>query len=180
MNGNAAVQKLTLAPFTPAHYATLSSWFEDQRQLTQWGGGAVRYPLDIPQLEAMLPAPPRRLSWMALRERAVIGHAQLTTSDPAAGVARLGRIAIAPAYRGQRLAVPMLERVLDGAFAMEEIERVDLGVYTWNARATKIYRNIGFTPGEIRAASVHVGDEAWDLQEMSLSREVHLASLGSA
>ncbi len=161
---------IDLERFGPEHYLTLSSWFEDQRQLTQWGGAAVRYPLDLPQLEAMLPAPPRRLAWMAVREGTVVGHAQLTDINPVTGVVRLGRIAIAPACRGQRLAIPMLERVLDAAFAIEAIERVDLGVYTWNAKAIRIYERIGFTPGEVAQASAHVGDEAWDLKEMSLTR----------
>jgi RimJ/RimL family protein N-acetyltransferase len=175
-----SVPQLDLVPFTPGHYSTLSSWFEDQRQLTQWGGAAVRYPLDIPQLTEMLPAPPRRLSWMAVLSGAVVGHAQLSCADPTAGVMRLGRIGIAPASRGRRLAIPMLERVLDQAFAREEIERVDLGVYTWNANAIRIYRRIGFTPDGAGQASVHVGDEAWDLQEMSLYRETYLGPRASA
>jgi RimJ/RimL family protein N-acetyltransferase len=170
------VEPLDLVPFTPRHYSTLASWFEDQRQLTQWGGGAVRSPLDLPQLTAMLPAPPRRLSWMALSRGTVVGHAQLTAINPATAVVRLGRIAIAPACRGQRLAIPMVEQVLDQAFALEGIERVDLGVYTWNAAAIRIYTALGFTPSGLLEASVQVDDEAWDLQDMSLSRETHFGA----
>ncbi len=163
-----------LEPFTPRDYATLSSWFGNQRELTQWGGPGVRYPLDHGQLTAMLPDPPRRLSWMAVQDRDVVGHTQLITIDPAAGVARLGRIVVAPAWRGRGLAIPMLLSVLDEAFAMAHIDRVDLGVYTTNLGAITTYSRLGFTPRGIRTASVHVGDEAWDLQDMSLSRATHL------
>ena len=150
------VHELGLEPFTPRHYATLSSWFEDQSELTQWGGSAVRYPLDAAQMKTMLPAPPHRLAWMAARGSDIVGHAQLTAIDRGTGIARLGRIAIAPARRGQRLAVPMLKLVLEQTFSIRGIQRVDLGVYTWNARAIRTYSRLGFTPGEVRTASVRV------------------------
>lgn len=165
---------LTLAPFAPRHYATLASWLADERDAVQWGGPAVRYPLDAEQLRAMLPdkdTPPARLSWMALRDRDCVGHTQAVSLDPGAGVARLGRIIIAPAHRGHRLAIPMLRLVLDEVFAIRGIERVDLGVYSRNAGAITTYTRLGFRPGTINGASVRVGDEDWDSQEMSLSRE---------
>ena len=171
-----SLDDLTLEPFAARHYATLSSWFGDQSDAVQWGGPAVRYPLDAEQLRTMLPdetTPPTRLSWMALRNCECVGHAQAISLDPRAGVARLGRIIIAPAHRGHRLAIPMLRLALAEAFAIPGIERVDLGVYTWNAGAIKTYTRLGFTPGTINRASVRVGDEHWDTQEMSLSREAH-------
>ena len=166
---------LALEPFAPGCYAALASWFADQSQLTQWGGPAVRFPLDERQLEAMLPVPGRRFAWMALREGEAVGHVQLGVGR-GASVARLRRVVVAPAFRGQRLAMPMLQLVLDHAFAMPEIHRVDLGVYTWNAGAIRTYARLGFTCGEVRVASVRVGGEEWDSQEMSLTRAVHLAA----
>jgi RimJ/RimL family protein N-acetyltransferase len=108
---------------------------------------------------------------MALRDGDCVGHAQVTSLDPSAGVARLGRIIIAPSHRGHRLAIPMLRLVLNEAFAVGGIERVDLSVYTWNAGAIKTYTRLGFKPGAINRASVCVGGDHWDAQEMSLSRE---------
>lgn len=167
---------LRLESFAPIHFSALATWFENQGQLTQWGGPAIRYPLDEPQLEAMLPAFPRQLSWMALRESDSVGHVQLIGIDRSSGVARLGRIAVAPTSRGRRLAVPMLQLALDQAFAMPQIRRVDLGVYTWNAAAIRTYARLGFLAGEVREASVRVLDEKWDLQEMSLARETYLGT----
>ena len=83
---------------------------------------------------------------------------------------------MAPSYRGHRLAVPMLGRVLDEVFAIPGIERVDLGVYTWNAGAITTYARLGFTAGTISRASVRVEDESWDVQGMSLSRQDLLVS----
>jgi RimJ/RimL family protein N-acetyltransferase len=168
-----SVRDFRLEPFAPGYFSVLASWFENQTQLTQWGGPAVRYPLDEPQLESMLPVTARQLSWMALRASEAVGHVQVIGIDRSSGVARLGRIVIAPAFRGQRLALPMLQLALDQAFAMPGIKRVDLGVYTWNTGAIKTYARLGFSSGEVRTASVRVGDENWDLQEMSLAREAH-------
>lgn len=68
---------LTLEPFAPSHYATLSSWFATEREVVQWGGPAVHHPLDVEQLQRMLPdagTPPSHLAWMALADHARVGH----------------------------------------------------------------------------------------------------------
>ena len=167
------VEDVKLESFAPRHYATLSSWFDSERDVVQWGGPALRHPLDDEQLQTMLPdeaTPPARLSWMALRDGECVGHAQVMSVDPSGGAARLGRIVIAPAHRGRRLAVSMLRPVIAEVFTIRGIDRVELGVYTWNAGAIRTYTRLGFTPGAIKRASVRVGDEHWDSQEMSLSR----------
>jgi len=45
---------LKLLPFAPAHFGTLASWFASEADVVQWGGPAVRFPLDAPQMQAML------------------------------------------------------------------------------------------------------------------------------
>ena len=45
--------RLALVPFTAAHFATLAGWFASEREVVQWGGSAVRFPLDDLQLQAM-------------------------------------------------------------------------------------------------------------------------------
>ena len=44
---------LSLVPFTAVHFATLAAWFVSEREVVQWDGGAVRFPLDGEQLQAM-------------------------------------------------------------------------------------------------------------------------------
>ena len=67
---------------------------------------------------------------MAVQGGACVGHAQVIQVDSAPRTARLGRITIAPATRGQGLAVPMLQLVIAEIFALSTVDRVDLGVYT--------------------------------------------------
>lgn len=171
---------MKLVPFSQGHFETLAGWFPGEADLVQWGGPFVRFPLDGPQLEAMLAetraAPPTRLCWMAEADGSAIGHAQLGI-DWRNGVALLSRVAIAPQARGRRLAKPMLRLVLKAAFAMPDIARVELNVYTWNQPAIRTYERLGFRMEGVRRSSARVGDERWDTAIMGLLREEWQAAL---
>jgi RimJ/RimL family protein N-acetyltransferase len=164
---------LRLVPFAPEHFATVASWFNDERDAVQWAGPTVHYPLDAAQLQAMVDLsqaqPPARLCYMAERSGDLVGHAQLGL-DWRNGNARLGRVAVSPSERGQGLAVPMLGLILAKAFSMPEIERVDLGVFTSNTPAIRTYQRLGFTLEGVRRSSVRVDGERWDSAEMSILR----------
>jgi RimJ/RimL family protein N-acetyltransferase len=172
-NGPMQLTRLALVPFTADHFATLAGWFASEREVVQWGGSAVRFPLDDEQLQAMtdeaLTDPPTRWCWMAQCDAELVGHAQLAL-DWRHGNALLGRVAIAPERRGQALAVAMLELVLAQAFSIDAMERVELNVYTWNAPAIATYARLGFQPEGIRRSCTRVGHERWDAAIMSLLR----------
>jgi RimJ/RimL family protein N-acetyltransferase len=156
-----------------AEAPTLMNWFASEREVVQWGGPRVRFPLDDEQLRAIVDEsqtePATRLCWMARRDRELIGHAQLAL-DWRNGTASIGRVAIAPERRGQGLARPMVELVLAAAFALDDIERVELGVYSWNALAIATYKRLGFQVEGTRRASTRIGNECWDSTIMSLLR----------
>ncbi|TKI05688.1 GNAT family N-acetyltransferase [Martelella alba] len=163
-----------LIPFEERHFATLSTWFNSARDVVQWGGPQLDFPLDPRQLDAMLSecraTPPLRLCWMAEDEAGgLVGHAQLAL-DWRNGVARIGRVAIAPAMRGKSLAGAMLNQVLARAFAYAAIERTELNVYSWNTPAIRAYRRLGFVHEGVRRSSAKVDDERWDTAMMSILR----------
>ncbi|MGX5843637.1 GNAT family N-acetyltransferase [Mesorhizobium sp. ArgA1] len=164
----------TLVPFAAQHFATLSGWFLNEKDLVQWGGPDLTYPLDPAQLASMLEdghgSHPGRLCWMAEDEAGdLVGHAQLVF-DWRNGVARVRRVAIAPHMRGQGLAIPMLRTVLAEAFAQALIERVELNVYCWNEAAIRTYSRLGFVQEGIRRSSAKVADERWDTAIMGMLR----------
>jgi RimJ/RimL family protein N-acetyltransferase len=64
----------------------------------------------------------------------------------------------------------MLELVLAEAFALDDVERVELGVYSWNAPAIATYKRLGFQVEGTRRSSTRVGNERWDSMMMSLLR----------
>lgn len=164
---------LCLVSFSADHFDTLASWFSSQRDVVQWGGPNVHYPLDERQLQAMvddsLSQPPVRLCWMAKRGADFVGHAQLGL-DWRNGNALLARVVVSPECRGQRLGGEMLQLVLDQALAIDEMQRVELNVYTWNTPAIKTYQRLGFLTEGVRRSSVRVEEERWDTTIMALLR----------
>ncbi len=164
---------IKLVPFTPSHFRTLARWFESERDVVQWGGSSVTFPLDDMQLQAMLDEgrsePPARLCWMAAEHGELIGHAQLRL-DWRDGNATLSRVAIAPGARGRGLAVPMVALVIDEAFALPAIGRIELNVYGFNTPAIRTYERLGFAKEGVRRSSALVGSERWDTVVMSLRR----------
>lgn len=161
--------RLRLVPFADDHLDVLAAWFPDARSLVQWGGPGLAHPLRRSALAAALPPAPGAAFSALLPDGAVAGHAQLFV-DPAQGVARLARVAVAPQLRGQGLAVPMLAGVIDHAFAMPQVERIELNVFAWNGAALRSYARLGFVHEGTRRSSVRVGTERWDTAVMGLLR----------
>lgn len=165
---------MTLIEFETQHFAALRSWLSSEKELVQWGGPDLTFPISDDQLEQMraetLGTPPKRLCWMAVdANQALAGHIQLAM-DWRHGVARIGRVIIAPDHRGKGLAGPLLQAVLTQAFSYPDIQRVELNVYTWNAPAMRTYAKAGFVPEGVRRSSVQVGDERWDTAIMGMLR----------
>lgn len=162
---------LRLVAFAPLHFAELAGWFTNEREIVQWGGPGVSFPLDTRQAQAMIDDSdrPARRCWMVASGAELVGHAQLGF-DWRNGVATLGRVAVAPAARGRRLALPMLKLVLEQAFARGDIERVELSVYPWNATAIRVYERLGFVAEGTKRSAVRVGTERWDNAIMGLLR----------
>lgn len=164
---------IRLQPFTPDHFDLLIPWFPTLRDLIQWGGPVLHFPLDAAQLQKMLDlsgkSPPQRLCWMAESGGGWVGHVQLAL-DWMNGVAVVSRVAIAPEHRGKGYARPMVRELLAYAFSLEAVERVELYVYPWNAPAIRTYERLGFVHEGTRRSSAKVGNERWDTSIMALLR----------
>ena len=162
-----------LIPFTPGYFSTLAGWFPTEAALVQWGGPKLRFPLDFFQMQAMLAGaasnPPTRQCWMAAQAPLLIGHAQVAF-DWRNGNATLGRVAVAPALRGQRYAVPMLRLVIAEAFRHPRIMRLELNVYPFNSPAIRTYERLEFVYEGTRRSSAVVGEERWDTMIMAILR----------
>lgn len=100
---------------------------------------------------------------------AMLGHAQLAL-DWRNGIAMLSRVAVAPEARGRGVATEMVRLVVGRAFSIQEIERVELNVYTWNASAIRTYQRIGFQAEGVRRSSARAAGERWDTAIMGLLR----------
>lgn len=164
---------LTLRPLALTDFALLASWFSSLPDVVQWGGSHLSFPLSQADVSAMLAegqtSPPSRRCWMVCRGDTPIGHAQLAY-DWRDGNARLGRVAIAPAERGQGLARPLVTLMVNEAFQTPGIDRLELNVYMFNKPAIHTYQALGFTLEGVRRSSTRVGDARWDTGMMGLLR----------
>ncbi|WCM29994.1 GNAT family N-acetyltransferase [Sphingomonas sp. QA11] len=167
-------------PFAPEHFSVLSSWFSSERNVVQWGGPLVRFPISNEQLSQMLEGgqstPPARLCWMLEEAGALLGHAQLSF-DWRNGNALLSRVAIAPKARGRRLSRPMLQLVVQEAFSYQVVHRLELNVFTWNTPAIRTYEGLGFRLEGTRRESTLVDGERWDTAIMAMLRDEFIPSM---
>lgn len=165
---------LQVVPATPELLAPLPGWFSTPVALAQWGGSGLRFPLDAPQIEAMLAEtltkPPLRLAFVGLRESETAAHAQVVL-DWTDGIARLARFAIAPSFRGQGLARTFLADVFARLDEVGDFPRLELNVYTFNTPAIALYESLGFVREGVRRSSVKVGDARWDTAIYAIVRE---------
>ena len=170
---------MDIVPFAASDFVALMAWFPTEATLIQWGGSRLRFPLDRAQLEEMLAesegSPPARLSWTGRLDGRMAAHAQVAF-DARHGVALLSRVAIAPDARGRGLAAPFLDGIIDRAFAVTVVERLELNVYTFNDAALRTYRRLGFRHEGTRRSSVKVGDERWDTAIFAILRQEHSAA----
>jgi len=164
---------MELKQFSQEHFSVLASWFPTEADLIQWGGSKLSFPLDHAQMNGMLNEAienqPERLCWMALHENCLVGHSQLHF-DWKNGNAALARVAIAPAFRGQKLAALMLNLVMAQAFKSPQVMRLELNVFSFNQSAIQVYKRLGFVEEGTRRSSVVVGNERWDSAMMAILR----------
>ena len=151
----------------------LCSWFASETELIQWGGPVLHYPLSTAQIQQMQSETQgpksQRLMFSGFIDNALAAHAQLIL-DWGHGVARLGRVAINPVFRGQRLARVFLQKIIDTAFEKQEISRLELNVFTFNQHAIHTYRKLGFQFEGIRRSCLKVGNERWDTASFAMLR----------
>lgn len=176
---------ITVQPARREDLQVLPGWFSTEAELIQWGGPQVRFPLDAGQLDTMWDeggsTPPRRLIWSGRldsinrQETGIVAHAQAVLDWPAAK-ARLARIGLAPAVRGQGLAQDFLAAVIGQLAALEGFTRLELNVYSFNRPAIRLYERLGFITEAIAPATGAAGNRGWEVLRMARS----LSSRGNA
>ena len=97
-----------------------------------------------------------------------VGHASVKFAD--AGAGRLGRILIDPTRRGHGLGDALVGAVLSDAYDKLELARIDLGVFTHNVAALRLYHRHGFTSRALLPSVERINGATWDALQMSLTR----------
>ncbi|MFE2143336.1 GNAT family N-acetyltransferase [Streptomyces sp. NPDC059456] len=154
---------LTLRPFRPADDApALRRWITSRAELVTWAGPSFTWPLDDAQLTAYA-AEPDRHTWTALSaDSAPVGHVSVRGT-------RLGRVLIAPAARGRGLGETLLTLAVARAFDELGLTSLDLGVYTHNTTAVRLYEKLGFRAVQVLEDVEQVDGVHWSALQMRLT-----------
>ncbi|MEM7328969.1 MAG: GNAT family protein [Pseudomonadota bacterium] len=164
---------LTIRTFEARDIDPLFSWFPTERDVLQWAGAALSWPLSKREFKALIKQhrqrDPQREVWAVMDEKDMIGHFQIGLNRRLR-TAGLGRIAIAPSHRGKQLAAEMMTLIVNYAFAFDWVHRVDLLVYSHNEAAIRSYQSAGLVLEGTRRESTPIHDEVWDTHIMSMLR----------
>ncbi|MHB1490482.1 MAG: GNAT family N-acetyltransferase [Cellulomonas sp.] len=163
-----------LREFALSDAPVLMTWIDGPQELVTWAGPAFSWPLDEHQLAAYArEASGQRRIWTAVQTGSgeAVGHASLRL-DPVHASGRLGRVLVAPGARGRGVGTTMLEKVLASAFGTFELDRVELGVFTHNAAAIRLYERLGFVCERVLRDVEHVKGRPWSAMQMGLTKPV--------
>lgn len=164
------VAVVELRDFRPADGSLLMSWVRRRVDTVAWAGSGFTWPLDVGQIAAYAAAPERH-SWMGFDPRSgqTVGHVSVRLSV-GGGVGRLGRVLIAPEVRGRGLATAMLGEALSRAFGDLGLRHVELGVYSHNTSAVRLYERFGFQAERVVQGTQQIEGPDWTLLEMGLAK----------
>ena len=101
-------------------------------------------------------------AWMIEADGQLVGHAGLNGLVPADARARLGIGLLNERYLGRGIGRQAIALVLQHAFDVMHLHRVDLRVLSYNTRAIRCYLACGFRHEGTERESAHVGDEWFD------------------
>jgi Acetyltransferases, including N-acetylases of ribosomal proteins len=136
---------LTLRSRRDADLAVIVGWVPDARALYLFAGPRLRWPLTESQLRE-LGESEGMTSWVLVETDSPaepIGHVDLTFVSGAE--ARLGRVIVDPARRGEGLGATLARGALDAAWDLGAT-RVRLNVIAGNIPAIRVYEGLGFVP----------------------------------
>ncbi len=170
-----------LRDFTLTDGRLLAAWIDGPVELWTWSGIGFSWPLDERQLaeHAAESATPLRQSWMAIEvSDQVVGHASVRL-DAEGTSGRIGRVLVAPEARGKGVGAAMLARVLAAAFGELGLERVELGVWTDNSSAIRLYEGLGFVSDRVLRDVEQFAGKSWSAMQMSLPRSAWGAGAAS-
>ncbi len=166
---------IELKYFERSDFKQLIDWIETPEFLLQWGGPNFSFPLDDQQLEDYLNKSNTDNSttfvYSVIEKKTgkVIGHISLGNVDRINKSARVGKVLVGDKnVRGKGIGQQMMTEILKIAFDELDLHRVSLGVFDFNSSAIACYEKSGFVKEGLCRDARKIGDEYWNLWEMSI------------
>ena len=173
-----------LKEFQSEDYERLISWVESPEFLLQWAGSIFQYPLTVEQLDSyrsvMLKVKPTRKIYSVFEAETNnhVGHIELNNIDLVNNSARMGRVLIGDKNtKGKGYGKEIVKAILKIGFEELKLHRIDLGVFDFNTAAIKCYESVGFTHEGVSRESRKMGNEYWNLLQMSMLKTEYIVML---
>ncbi|OLS37087.1 GNAT family N-acetyltransferase [Alkalihalophilus pseudofirmus] len=164
-----------LSFFERSNFQQLINWIDTPEFLLQWGGPQFNFPLDEEQLENYLKDANSDHSNTYIynvidkETGKVIGHISLGNIDKTNKSARVGKVLVGDVtVRGKGIGQQMMKEILEIAFDELRLHRVSLGVFDFNSSAIACYEKSGFVKEGVVRDARKIGDDYWNLCEMSI------------
>ena len=165
---------IKLEPFTPADFAQLIAWVDNEQLLHEWSGSLFSFPLMPDALAWYLEgandfANPEVFIYKAVESETgqTVGHISLGGISEHNRAGRISRVLVGQST-GQGHCAAMVRALLRIGFEELRLHRIELGVYDFNRAAIRCYEKCGLrTDGVLRDVVRH-GDAYWSLVEMSI------------
>jgi RimJ/RimL family protein N-acetyltransferase len=136
---------------TPADDAAQAAWVASAEEVERFAGPTLRFPVTSDQLQLHRddPAITTFTAFVPPDEATAVGRVDVVALSPT--TARLSRMVIDPARRGQGLASVIVSAALRWARAEAGFREVELHVFRDNVWAIRAYERAGFTTREPHA-----------------------------
>jgi RimJ/RimL family protein N-acetyltransferase len=173
-------EALRLERVTPENHGPwdgerLMRWISSEEELVRWAGTSLGFPFTSEEarrpFEQALAMPEEQHAFRVRVGEAVVGHIELRRINREHGTARVGRVLLDPARRGQGLGRAMLQALVDHAFGELGLRRLDLRVFPDNAAARRCYEAVGFVQEGVEREALRIGAVHWDLVSMGMLRK---------
>jgi len=138
-------------PATPAHLPQIMSWFADADSTRIWGGWQFRFPFTPDSFASDVQLNERPSYVLADEPGAILGFGQVYAR---VGRCHFGRLAVAPAMRGQGLGTALLRALAHAGQREMGTTEFSLFVSRQNVRAENLYRRLGFARAEYPEAGM--------------------------
>lgn len=151
----------------------IAGWVRSRRDATQFAGRRCPWPLDAAAVLQMADQPGRTARVLCRPAGTPVATGSLLYSG--GDCARIGRILVDPARRGEGHGRRIVKALLAEAAALDGVHVIRLGVYEHNTVARTLYSSLGFQVTDLPSEQIQVEDETW----IPLEMELHLSALSN-
>ncbi|MBD2767713.1 GNAT family N-acetyltransferase [Hymenobacter sp. BT664] len=167
---------IILEPFTPADFAQLIAWVNDERLMKEWSGSMFSFPLSESALtwyleDANNMSDPNVFIYKAVDSRTgtTVGHISLGGISERDRSGRITRVLVGNTTERRRgVCQGMVKALLRIGFEDLKLHRISLGVYDFNLAAINCYLKAGFKQEGVLRDVVRHDEGYWTLIEMAI------------